>query len=154
MTLFYDAIAYIGGSSLAPRLRGTVKFKSQDGGTWVYADISGLPAYSPAASGSPQIAPFGFHIHAGGECGDNTGENPFQAAGGHWSPDGQTYGNHAGDFPVLIPCQGIAKFAFFTDRFTPEDVIGHTIIIHQSPDDYRNQSPGDCGPRIGCGAIM
>ena len=154
MTLFYDAIAYISGSSIAPRLRGTVKFKSQDGGTWVYADISGLPPFSPAENDKPQVSPFGFHIHDGNQCGDNTGSNPFQSAGGHWNPDGQLHGNHAGDFPVLIASHGLAKLAFFTDRFTPEDIIGRTIIIHQSPDDYRTQPSGDSGLRIGCGVIM
>jgi len=153
MTLFYDAIAYIGGSSLAPRLRGTVKFKAQDGGTWIYTDISGLPPLSSTENDKPQISPFGFHIHEGPECGDNTGEKPFQAAGEHWNPEGKLYRNHIGDFPVVIQSNGFVKFALFTDRFTPEDVIGKTVIVHQSPDDYRTQnSVGNT--RIGCGIIM
>ena len=154
MTLFYDAIAYVGGSSIAPRLKGTVKFKCQNGGTWVYADISGLPPYSPATADKPQVSPFGFHIHEGKCCGENTGAEPFTAAGGRWNPDNQPCGHYAGDFPALIPSHGIAKLAFFTDRFMPEEVIGKTVVIHQSPDDYKAQPSGANIPRIGCGVIV
>jgi len=146
MTLFYDAIAYISGSSLAPRLRGTIKFKAQDGGTWIYIDISGLP--------SPQISSFGFHIHEGSDCGDNVGETPFQAAGEHWLPEGRLPGSHIRDFPVLIQSNGFLKFAHFTDRFVPEDIIGKTVIVHQSPDDCKTCLPGERSSRIGCGVIM
>ena len=150
LTLFYDAIAYIGGSSAAPRLRGTVKFKSQDGGTWVYVDISGLPSVGQAQDGKLQVSPFGFDIHEGAECGDNTGDNPFTAAGKHWkSPDGQLHGIYAGDFPILVQCNGFVKFAHFTDRFTPEDLIGKTVVIHQSSEDCKTQPR-----RIGCGVIV
>jgi Cu-Zn family superoxide dismutase len=80
-------------------------------------------------------------------------EDPFMDAGSHWNPDNQPHGNHAGDFPVLFSNNGQAKMKFFTDRFKVRDVIGKTVIIHQSPDDYRTQPSGNSGKRLACGII-
>lgn len=42
---------------------------------------------------------------------------------------------------------------FFTDKFDVEDIIGKTVIIHESPDDYRTQPAGNSGRRLACGVI-
>jgi Cu-Zn family superoxide dismutase len=42
---------------------------------------------------------------------------------------------------------------FFTDRFRVDEVIGHSVIIHQNPDDYRSQPAGASGKRLACGVI-
>jgi len=149
-----EAIAYIRGGPLAPEITGTVIFENVPGGTRVRADIRGLPAYKPAQGTSPPVGPHGFHIHQFGSCEIGDPENPFQAAGNHWNPDNQPHGNHAGDFPVLFSNNGRAEMSFFTNRFKPKDVIGKTVIIHQSPDDYRTQPAGDAGKRLACGVIM
>ncbi|MDI3547125.1 MAG: superoxide dismutase, Cu-Zn family [Halanaerobiales bacterium] len=145
--------AIIRGGPLAPFIRGIVTFRSVPGGTEVYARISGLPPYKPARDGKPPIGPHGFHIHEKGNCEVGDPENPFQAAGGHWNPDNQPHGNHAGDFPVLFSNNGIARMCFFTNRFKPKDVVGRAVIIHQNPDDYRTQPAGDAGKRLACGVI-
>ena len=80
--------------------------------------------------------------------------DPFTSAGGHWNPDNQPHGNHAGDFPVLFSNDGYAEMQFFTNRFKPKDVIGKAIIIHQNPDDYRSQPSGNAGKRLACGIIQ
>ena len=50
----YDAIAHISPSRLAPDVRGTVKFLKADEGTWVEAEIFGLPDFSEGSASSPQ----------------------------------------------------------------------------------------------------
>lgn len=147
------AIAEIRGGPLAPRLCGVVEFRDVPGGTEVSAVVTGLPRYRPADGDRPQIGPHGFHIHEGGSCQVGDPANPFQAAGDHWNPDNQPHGNHAGDFPVLFSNHGFACMTFFTDRFSVCDIIGKTVIIHQSPDDYRTQPAGAAGKRLACGVI-
>lgn len=140
------------GGPLAPAIRGTVNFYDAPGGTIVCVDISGLPPYQPAANGGP-VGPHGFHIHEYGSCVVGDPANPFLAAGGHWNPDGQPHGNHAGDFPVLFSNDGIARMCFYTNRFKPFEVIGRSVVIHENPDDYRSQPSGNAGKRLACGVI-
>jgi Cu-Zn family superoxide dismutase len=147
------ACARLIGSPLAPQIRGTVWFIDVPGGTEVRVEVTGLPPYRPAQGGNPPIGPHGFHIHEKGDCHVGDPNNPFQAAGGHWNPTNQPHGNHAGDFPVLFSNRGFARMSFFTDRFRVRDVIGKSVIIHQSPDDYRTQPAGDSGKRLACGVI-
>ena len=149
----FDAIARMTGSLEYPDIHGTVKFLEVSDGTWVEAEIFGLPDFSEKTENSPQTGPFAFHIHENGTCGALAGDNPFMAAGGHWNPDDQPHGNHAGDFPILLSNGGTAKMLFFTDRFTPDEVIGKSVVIHLSPDDYTTQ-PAMGGKRIACGQIV
>lgn len=148
------AYAEIMGSNLAPNLRGYVIFQEVPNGIEVFVEVAGLPHYEPAEGDKDPIGPHGFHIHENGSCEIGDPNDPFQAAGGHWNPDHQPHGNHAGDFPVLFSNNSYARMSFFTDRFTIQDIIGKSILIHQNPDDYRTQPAGDSGKRIGCGVIQ
>ncbi len=148
-----DAVAYVRGGPLQPKINGVVRFFAVPGGTWVSVEISGLPEYQPASGDKGPIGPHGFHIHEYGCCEIGDRADPFQAAGGHWNPHGQPHGNHAGDFPVLFSNRGYARMCFFTDKFKPSEVIGKAIIIHENPDDYRSQPAGDAGKRLACGVI-
>lgn len=149
----YMAVAYIKGGPLASDIKGTVTFTSVPGGVRVCANITGLPRFKPASGNMPQIGPYGFHIHEKGNCTVGDPANPFTASGGHWNPDNQPHGNHAGDFPVLFSNNGIASMCFFTNRFRISDIIGRSIIIHQGPDDYKSQPAGNSGKRLACGVI-
>lgn len=149
----YIPSAYIKGGPLAPNLKGIVYFYDVAGGTEVCTYIEGLPPYQPAQGDQAPIGPFGFHIHENDTCAVGDPTDPFMAAGGHWNPDNQPHGNHAGDFPVLFSNDGYARMCFFTNRFKPQDVTGKTIIIHQNPDDYRTQPSGNAGKRLACGII-
>lgn len=142
------AVARIRGGPLAPGISGTVLFQDVPGGTLVSVEVDGLPPFRPARNGEPPIGPHGFHVHEFGSCEVSDPENPFLAAGGHWNPDNQPHGNHAGDFPVLFSNKGRARMRFFTNRFKVSDVIGLSVIIHQNPDDYRTQPAGDSGKRL------
>lgn len=149
----YTAIAYVRGSVLYPDISGTVYFKDVPGGCEVYVDVKGLPNFSPASGRNPQIGPFGFHIHKFACDGAGTANDPFPSTDGHWNPTNQPHGNHAGDFPVLFSNHGISKMSFFTDRFKVKDIINKSVVIHESPDDYRTQPSGNSGKKIACGTI-
>lgn len=147
------AVAEIRGGPLAPEITGRVTFVPAVGGTEVSTEVYGLPLYQPAQGEEPPIGPFAYHMHEYSECTVGDPANPFQAAGGHWNPTNQPHGNHAGDFPVLFSNNGYAKMTFFTDKFTVDDIIGKTVIIHEHPDDYKTQPDGPGGPRLACGVI-
>lgn len=153
MSIGNTAYAPIQGGPLAPDIQGIVLFQDVPGGTWVSVNINGLPNYQPAENGQAPIGPHGFHIHEKGDCQIGNPNDPFMAAGGHWNPDAQPHGNHAGDFPVLFSNNGQAMMGFFTNRFQVRDVIGRSIMIHQNPDDYRSQPSGNAGKRLACGII-
>ncbi len=149
------AEAHVSGTGEHSKLKGLVRFYRAVGqrGTVVTADISGLPPYTPAQPDADPptapIGPFGFHIHEHADCADMA-----MAAGGHYNPTDQPHGNHAGDLPVLFSNQGKSQMAVYTDRFTPEQVIGRAVVIHLNPDDYRGQPAGNSGARIACGPIL
>jgi superoxide dismutase, Cu-Zn family len=147
------AIAQMKGGPLAPNLTGVAYFQAVSGGTQVYVEVTGLPAYEPGSENKAPIGPHGFHLHENGNCEVGDPSDPFQAAGGHWNPTNQPHGNHAGDFPVLFSNDGMARMCFFTNKFKPDDIIGRAVILHQNPDDYRSQPAGDAGKRLACGVI-
>lgn len=149
----YIGIADIKGGPLRPQMNGMVWIRDVAGGSWVYADIEGLPSYQAGSKDKNPIGPFGFHIHQYGNCSLGEKGSYFEDAGGHWNPTDQPHGNHAGDFPVLFSNDGRAIMYFFTNRFKVKDVIGKSIIVHESPDDYRTQPSGDSGRRLACGVI-
>lgn len=147
------AYAQLIPSPLTPNIRGIVYFIDVPGGTQVCIRVTGLPEYKPASGNNPPIGPHGFHIHEFGNCQVGDANNPFKEAGGHWNPTNQPHGNHAGDFPVLFSNNGYASMCFFTNKFKAKDIIGKSVIIHESPDDYRSQPSGNSGKRIACGVI-
>ncbi|MCA0968979.1 superoxide dismutase family protein [Halobacillus litoralis] len=138
-------------SPLAPKLKGTMQFYQMPYGVEVFVQVEGLPEFKKAKS--KQVGPHGFHIHEKGACEIGDGKDPFTSAGGHWNPDGEPHGNHAGDFPVLFSHKGRARMIFFTDRFNVKDIIGKAVIIHEGPDDYQSQPSGASGKRIACGVV-
>jgi hypothetical protein len=48
---------------------------------------------------------------------------------------------------------GHAYMIVYTDRFSPAEILGRAMIIHEWPDDYRTQPTGDSGQPIGCGTF-
>lgn len=146
------AVANISGNESFPDVHGKVQFYTAPGGTIVEATIEGLPAMTPPTA-TPQVGPFGFHVHEGASCSPAGGESPFADAGGHYNPTNQPHPLHAGDLPVLFPNNGYSYLRTYTDRFAPSDVVGRTVIIHEMPDDFRTQPAGDSGMRMACGPI-
>lgn len=148
------AFARIIGGPLAPNIRGTVTFRDVQGGVIICINVTGLPPYKPGTENTLPVGPHGFHIHQNGTCEIGDPGNPFTAAGGHWNPTNQPHGNHAGDFPVIFSNDGRAFMCFFTNKFRISEVIGKSVIIHESPDDYRSQPAGNAGRRLACGVIQ
>lgn len=92
------------------------------------------------------------HIHEGDSCTGNS-EDYFANAKAHYDPNGCMHPYHAGDMPQLFAAGGEAHLAFVTDRFTPAEIIGRTIVIHSGADDMHTQPSGASGEKIGCGEI-
>ena len=139
-----DAVSHLKGDPLNPQLKGMVLFYNIGTGTLVVADILGLPEVRPCGV-------FGFHIHEGNRCCGNT-KDAFLSAG-HYNPTNEPHPCHAGDMPPLFSNNGYAYMSFVSERFTAEEVIGRTVIIHSKPDDFTTQPSGDAGEKIACGVI-
>ena len=139
---YRNAIAKIHGGQIAPYLFGEVKFYQSKDYVIIYANISDLP---DSESGF-----FGFHIHEGGSC---TGED-FSDTGKHYNPANAPHPKHSGDLPPLLKCNGGAYMSVKTDRFTVNEIIGKTVVIHSMPDDFTTQPAGNAGTKIGCGVIQ
>ncbi|MGN0452575.1 MAG: superoxide dismutase family protein [Ruminococcus sp.] len=142
------AVAHIKGSEKYPEIEGTVKFYQTVKGVIVSAQISGLPSsQNPCES-----RVFGFHIHSGDSCtGDST--DSFKNAMSHYNPKDCRHPHHAGDLPPLFECFGEAFSAMLTNRFTLDEIIGKTVIIHSNPDDFTTQPSGNSGEKIACAVI-
>ncbi len=138
------AKAKMSGSGIS----GEVSFFQNEKNVLVLADISGLPRSEEKC----KCGVFGFHIHSGGDCGGTPSE-PFAGTKGHYDPQGCPHPCHAGDMPPLFGNNGRAWMAFMTDRFTVEEIIGKTVVIHSKPDDYKTQPSGDSGEKLACGVI-
>ena len=143
-----DAMAQMRGSDKYPELRGTVMFYALRTAVLVRAQITGLP--NPR--GACESPVFAFHIHDGSSC-TGTMTDSFAGAGMHYNPKNCPHPAHAGDMPPLFSNRGYAWQGFYTDRFTPWEVMGRSVIIHAKRDDFTTQPSGDAGDRIGCGVI-
>lgn len=137
------AIARIQGNEEHPGLSGTAEFyETPYGGVLVTVEVNGLP------DGSEGSGFHGMHIHEYGNC-----TLPFAETGSHYNPEGIAHPGHAGDMPPLLAGNGYAWMSFYDNRFTIEEIIGKSIVIHSMRDDFTTQPAGDSGEKIGCGVI-
>lgn len=140
-----DAVAWITGNVTHPRLSGLIKFyRTSYGGILIEAEIFGLPNINEPGSSDF----YAMHIHEFGDCSGN-----FENTGSHYNPEGEPHPDHAGDLLPLLGNQGYAWSAFYDKRFTIEEIIGKSVIIHSNRDDFTSQPSGDSGDKIGCGEI-
>lgn len=139
------AIAWVTGSHDKPQISGLVKFfQTPYGGVLIEAEVFGLPNISEAGSSDF----YAMHIHEFGECTDQ-----FASAGGHYNPTNQMHPMHAGDLMPLLANQGYGWLSFYDKRFTLDEILGKSVIIHALPDDFHTQPAGNSGERIACGVI-
>ena len=143
------ARARIVGSKSYPDIRGIVRFYQTAYGVVVVAEVKGLP--NPAGYCSAPI--FGFHIHEGTECTGNE-TDPFANVKTHYNPHACPHPYHAGDLPPLFGADGRALSIFLSNRFTVREILGRTVVIHSSPDDFSSQPAGNSGAKIACGEIV
>ena len=135
------AIALIRGGEENAEISGRVEFYKRGNRVLVVANIKGLP--------KTESGFFGFHIHEGTAC---TGED-FADSKGHFNPENTPHPEHSGDLPPLLRCEDTALLEVLTVRFNIGDIIGRTVIIHNSPDDFTSQPSGNAGRKIACGVI-
>lgn len=137
------AIAYINGGKNNINLNGVIEFIPWANGSIIKIEVAGLPTDTKNNF-------FGFHIHENGICNI---EVNFETAGTHYNPDFDAHPNHIGDLPMIYSNNGYSFMLYYTSRFTPEDVVGKSIIIHNMVDDMKTQPAGNSGDRIACGVI-
>lgn len=155
------AVANMKGSAEYPQIRGQVSFYSLPNGTMVLTRLSGLPVLLSATDESGAALPscpnpfLGIHIHEGAVCtpADRSGADAFTDAGGHLNPYDCPHPAHLGDLPPLLVDRGNALSALVTSRFSVNELVGHTVILHRMADDFHTQPSGDSGDRIACGLI-
>ena len=140
--MYPKAIARIYGGKDYPQLSGTVRFFLGIDGVIVEVEVKWLP--------ETESGFFGFHIHAGGSC---TGEG-FADTESHYNPGEDIHPQHAGDLPPLLSNDGTAYMKVLSNRFSIEEIVGRTVIIHNAPDDFRTQPSGNAGMKIACGVIQ
>lgn len=143
-----DARAFLSGSDDHPDIRGTIRFYQTQQGVLVAAEVAGLPSSGRRCENGI----FAFHIHRGHACTGNA-DDPFADALTHYDPERCPHPAHAGDMPPLFSSDGAALQVFLTDRFTVREILGRTVILHGSVDDFTTQPGGNAGTKIACGEI-
>lgn len=157
-----DAMARVMGSREYRTIRGVVSFYQLTDQVLVQASFIGLPDMFQQSQGTDMPCGgsiLGLHIHAGGSCTGND-TDPFADAGSHYDNTLTAQGGgcphpyHAGDLPPLFVNNGSAYMVVATNRFTVEEILGRTVIVHAHVDDFHSQPAGDAGGRIACGVIQ
>ena len=139
------AVAWVTGNSTYSELSGLVKFYDTPyDGVLVEAEVFGLPNVSTQVSSDF----YAMHIHQYGNCSGS-----FEKTGSHFNPTNAFHPEHAGDMIPLLGNQGYAWASFYDKRFTIDDIIGKSVVIHSRRDDFTSQPAGDSGEKIGCGVI-
>ena len=126
-----NAYAQIKGGPLVPCIRGTI---------YLYQLGEGSSFH-------------GLHIHEVGDCSIGNNNEPFTAAKSHYNPSNVAHPMHAGDLPPILSANGIGILSTFTNRFTVDEVIGKSFILHAGYDDFTSQPAGNAGARWACGVI-
>lgn len=139
--MYPKASARIRGGKDHPQICGIVRFFLGIDGVIIEAEIKELP--------ETETGFFGFHIHEGNSC---NGEG-FPETGNHYNPGNEIHPQHSGDLPPLLSNDGKAYMKVLSDRFSIEEIIGKTVIIHDAPDDFQTQPSGNAGRKIACGVI-
>ena len=142
------AYAKINGSNQYPSISGIAYFYKVQAGVLISIQVKGLPISDDVC----QKPIFAVHIHSGDSCTGNS-TDPFADAMTHYNPNNCNHPYHAGDLPPIFGANGLGFSAFLTNRFTAEEIIGKTLIIHSSADDFTTQPSGNSGIKIACGVI-
>lgn len=129
---------------------GNITFIETPEGVQIVANVQGLP------SGGKH----GFHIHEFGDCS----AADASSAGAHFNPKNKKHGaptdseRHAGDLGNLEADEnGRAVYERLDKTITlngPESILGKSVVIHESEDDFKSQPAGNAGKRVACGLIL
>lgn len=144
-----SAYARMIGGPLAPCIIGDVFLYQLKKGVYIKAYITGIPKINNQTSSF-----HGFHIHEVGDCTVGNLNDPFTDAKSHYNPTDVDHPMHAGDLPPILSANGVGIISFYTDRFTVDQVVGKSFILHKGYDDFTSQPAGNAGDRLACGVIM
>lgn len=132
------------------KVHGVATFSTEGDRVTLSLEMRGLPPGRHAV-----------HLHEFGDCS----AKDFKSAGEHWNPGEHDHGRfgvgpfHLGDVGNLQADEnGDAQLSLSTQRWSVgsserNDVLGRSIVIHDSEDDFETQPSGNAGGRIGCGVI-
>jgi Cu-Zn family superoxide dismutase len=134
--------------TLGNKVNGTINFIATDSGIKVVGNIQGLTK-----------GKHGIHIHECGDCSASDGTS----AGGHFNPTGKMHGGpmdmsrHEGDLGnIMANDSGKAHIEYVDKMLSFEgdnSIIGRSVIIHKTEDDFKTQPTGNSGARVACGVI-
>jgi superoxide dismutase, Cu-Zn family len=133
---------------------GTVTVAATPYGTLLTPNLNGL---------TPGLHGFHVHEHPSCEPREQAGKAvPALGAGGHFDP-GKTgkhlgpYGDgHLGDLPPLFAdAAGRSTLPVLAPRVKPEDLKGHSLMVHAGGDNFSDQPDplGGGGARVACGIV-
>ena len=137
------------GSPHYPEIQGNVSFTQIPVGVLVSVSARGLPM-EDALCREPVFA---LHIHEGTSC-TGRGEDPFGEAGTHYNPKQYPHPFHDGDLPPLFGSDGLGYSVCLSNRFSLDEILGQTVILHRSLDDFTSQPAGTAGEKMACGKIL
>ena len=131
------------------KIQGTVLFKQKDWYVSISIDIKGLKRNHK----------HGFHIHESGDLRDGC-----KSCCAHYNPTNYEHGGlgcgHSGDLGnIKTDDEGNCSMHIRTDKFSVDDILGRSIIIHEDEDDLGltthelSKTTGNSGARIACAVI-
>lgn len=139
------ALAWVRGQDAYSPLSGLVKFYTTPyEGVLVEAEFFNLPKDPYPGYGSF----FAMHIHENGDCSQS-----FRRVGAHYNPTGMSHPYHGGDLLPLMANDGYAWSSFYDKRFSIDEILGRSVVLHSQADDFTSQPSGSPGIPIGCGRI-
>ena len=131
---------------------GTVSFRDSQYGMIIEPKLEGLPP-----------GPIGVHVHENPSCAVGENGAPGIGAGSHYDPLGKgqhmgPYGDgHLGDLPnMFVEQDGTVNIPVLAPRLRISDLVGRSLMIHASRDDYHQHADhnhGAGGARAYCGII-
>jgi Cu-Zn family superoxide dismutase len=133
------------------KLNGTARFTAVEGGVAAHIEVR---------DGTPGL--HGIHVHEKGDCSDPAAAS----AGAHYNPQqGAHHGGpatavrHGGDLGnIEVDASGNGVLDLVAPDLTLNNlldgVVGHSLVVHEKPDDLHTDPAGNSGARIGCGVIL
>ena len=144
-TDIHEAVAVIDSG----KIKGFVLFTQKDENVRIKIDLKGLSKNHL----------HGFHIHETGDLREGC-----KSCCAHYNPDGAEHGGldsgHKGDLGnIKTDSDGNCNMSIKTDKFSINEILGRSIIIHEDEDDLGlgthddSKTTGHSGSRIACSVI-
>ena len=145
------AQAQTASATLAPTAgnttAGSVTFTQKGDKVTVNVNLSGL---APGGHG--------FHVHEKGDCS----APDAMSAGGHFNPKSAAHHGgpsapvrHGGDLGNMqVDSNGRGLLVVAVGDLTMDNVVGRSIVVHQTVDDLKTDPAGNSGARVACGVIQ